>query len=61
MRNAIKPDYYINIDVKGNNTFSFTNAEEIHDLGYRQVKTLLLEMDLHNYKYVLRSYAVHID
>lgn len=41
MRNAIKPDYYINIDVKGNNTFSFTNAEEIHDLGYRQVKNAL--------------------
>ena len=41
MRNAIKPDYYINIDLKGNNTFSFTNAEEIHDLGYRQVKNAL--------------------
>lgn len=41
MRDAMKPDYYINIDLKGNNTFSFTNAEEICNLGYKQVKKAL--------------------
>ena len=38
MRNTMKPEIYININLKGHHTFSFSHADEISDIAYNQVK-----------------------
>lgn len=41
MRERMQPEVYINIDMQGNHTFSFSNAQDIMRLGYQQTRRRL--------------------
>lgn len=46
MRDMMHPDLYVNINVHGYNTFSFSKAQAIVDMGCQQVKAALQSMPM---------------
>ena len=46
MEEMMKPEMYINIDLQGHDTFSFSEAEAIMKIGYNQMTTQLINKEM---------------